>query len=142
DGQHYAKLTAAFGTSLVRASSLEVLEVGDNLFEVYLTDSGEIRPIVLTLDLRAKLVSVGPTLALVVTLLGDLPAEGAVHALPPQSLSTSVPEPEVFLPLVIGQDRLATVPGEGRDDKDAIRPLGQELLAGVAEQPSVAHQVT
>src|SRR5262249_18246617 len=137
DGQHYTELTAAFDTSLVSASALDVLEVGDDLFEVYLTDADDIQPIVLTLDLRAELVSVGPMLALVVTLLGDLPAEGAVHAFPLLSLSTSVPEPEVFLPLVVGQDRLATVSDEGRDDKDTVRPLGQELLAGFAVESLV-----
>src|SRR5262249_42747077 len=81
--------------------------------------------IVLTLDLRAELVSVGPALGVAVTLVTDLPAD---HSAAPVGLSPPgfAPEPEVFLPQLTGQETAVAVPGEKRSE-DVIRPLGEDL---------------
>jgi hypothetical protein len=124
DGQNFAERSFADGVD--NPSALEVLDRGAGLFEAYLTDADTIRPVVVTLDLRADLVPVGNPLAVVATLVTDLPHESSPSLTPNLA--------EVFNPLLAAQAsviRLTLPTAAELDEKDVITPVGEEFLVSI-----------
>jgi FG-GAP-like repeat len=120
DGQTFVENdTAATGFSNLNA--LEVLEIGERLFEVYLTDAGVIQPVVLTLSLRTELTLGDNLFVPVATLLTDLSGgpSPSVSSLPGASV-------EVFNPLLVS---LLQVTDVGLVFAPAAAPGEEERLA-------------
>jgi hypothetical protein len=128
DGQHFVARATLSDPRLGDLSALEVLQVGNGLFDVYLTNAGQSQPIVLTLDLRAELAPVGGPLTLAVTLFTGFESESPVVLLPQQA-------PEVFDPsLLVGQAAVldAVVLGGGPAEGPPTLALpGEALLAAL-----------
>src|SRR5262249_13944453 len=78
DGDQYVE-TLNSVSGLDNPSALEVLERADGVFELYLTEAGESRPVLLTLELRSELGSVaaGNNFNPVVVLLTEVAAPAA-----------------------------------------------------------------
>jgi hypothetical protein len=115
---------------LTEASALAVLELGEGLFDIYLTNAGDSVPVVLTLDLRSELspIGVGETagaLALGVTLFTELSGDAPQQIVLPLNFGT-------FDPFQAALAERLTSP-ELSNDRQTLETLGEQLLASLQE---------
>src|SRR5262249_35822995 len=108
DGTTFTERATSADATLSNPSALEVVDLGDGLFDVYLTNAGESQPIVLTLALRAELTSLDSPLALVpvvTTSLTDLPEVASAVAASAAALAAGPASGpvEVFNSLLVSQ---------------------------------------
>jgi len=122
DEEGYSERAFETNAALANPSALEFLSRLDGLVDIYLTNAGDLKPIVITLDLRPELVRVGPTLALAVTLLADLPGDDP-------TLVARIRNAEGLSVLTVSSDTTLAFPQLGQDDEDIIEAAGKALLA-------------
>lgn len=130
NGVAFAEQVSVTDLSLGNPSALQVLETNAGRFDIYLTDSGESQPVVLTLTVGTDVAVVGSPFAVAVTLFTGLPSTAAAGI-------DSVGLAQIFNPLFIGQDSVVNLDDvlnlSDLDDSDVILPAGAALLGDLTE---------
>jgi hypothetical protein len=132
DGDSFVELDSASDADLINPTALEPVPLANGLFEVYVTNAGDSRPIVLSLRLDVGLSpGVNPFAPAVVLTLGLPPETSSVPTDPPS---------EILFSFQIAQGELLVFPGDTATlgtlgDEDLIVPFGELLLTGLVAPP-------